>query len=111
MPDHTPITASSAPPVPRREPAPRRTPLYLWDAVLRARIDLADERASPGAHRPPSARGVLVGALEAYVISLTERGHPVPYVLRDELRLHRRTCRDRYDGELDRLRDAPRFGR
>jgi hypothetical protein len=93
MPDQTPYTASPvAPDVPPREPGPARTPLSLWDAVLRARIDLAHERASPGEHRPPSARVLLVGALEAYVSSLTDRGHPVPYALRDELRLQRRTC-------------------
>lgn len=92
MPDQTPYTASPvAPDVPPREPGQARTPLSLWDAVLRARIDLAHERAAPGDHRPQSARGALVGALEAYVISLTERGHPVPYALRDELRLQRRT--------------------
>lgn len=83
----------------------------MWDAVLRARIELADERASPGPHRPPSARWVLVEALDAYVSSLTDRGHPVPYALRDELRLQRRTCAGRYDGDLASVNAAVRFER
>lgn len=54
---------------------------------------------------------MLVEALEAYVGSLTERGHPVPYALRDELRLQRRTCPGRYDGDLASVRAALRFER
>ena len=112
MPDQTPSTALPVPPdVPPREPGRVRTPLSLWDAVLRARIELADERASTGSRRPPSARWMLVEALEAYVGSLTERGHPVPYALRDELRLQRRTCPGRYDGDLASVRAALRFER
>jgi hypothetical protein len=111
MPDHIPIASSPALPVaPPLRPA-RRTPVSLWDEVLRARIDMADERASPGGHRQPSARSALVMALDAYVMSLTERGHPVPYALRDELRLQRLTCTNRYDGELIPVKDRPGFGR
>ena len=67
-------------------------PARLWAAVLRARADLAHERHLAQRGLEPSARVALVAALEAYVESLSERGHPVPYALRDELRLQRLTC-------------------
>lgn len=94
--DHTPIGPSPVPP--NATPMPRgsrRSPVDLWEAVLSARHDLVLERASTERHRQPTARVVLVGALEAYILSLAERGHPVPYALRDEVRLQRLTCTDR----------------
>ena len=98
MPDHTSIVTSPVRPLASpREPGRRCTPVDLWDAVLRARIDLAEERASPKRHRQRTARALLVGALDAYVANLGERGHPVPYALRDELRLQRLTCTSHYD--------------
>jgi hypothetical protein len=100
--DPTPIAPLPAPSFVTPRPLGRpRTPVDLWNAVLRARIDLADERALPRSHRQPTARVVLVGALEAYVTSLAERGHPVPYALRDEVRLQRRTCTSRYAADRD----------
>jgi hypothetical protein len=92
MPEQPPPVASlAAPPAP---PAAghRLAPAELWKAVLSARADLAQERSLPQGHREPSARVALVEALELYVESLAERGHPVPYPLRDELRLQRQTC-------------------
>jgi hypothetical protein len=80
--------------LPFSAPAPpmsRLTPTELWEAVLRARIALANERHLVR-HNDGTARAVLLGALESYVTSLNERGHPVPYALRDELRLNQRTC-------------------
>src|SRR4051794_12946161 len=74
-----------------RGPRSRVDPASLWKAVLRARADLAHERHVAQRGLEPSARVALVAALEAYVNSLTERGHPVPYPLRDELRLQRLT--------------------
>jgi hypothetical protein len=65
-------------------------PVALWKAVLNARADLAQQRNLSG-HLEPSVRVALVEALESYLESLTERGHPVPYPLRDELRLQRTT--------------------
>ena len=95
--DQTPTGPSLVPP--NVTPPPRgrrRTPVDLWEAVLSARNGLALERALPDRHRQPTAQALLVGALEAYILSLAERGHPVPYALRDEVRLQRLTCRDRY---------------
>ena len=68
----------------------RLAPPVLWKAVLDARSELAHQRNLSG-HLEPSARLALVEALESYVTSLAERGHPVPYPLRDELRLQRST--------------------
>jgi hypothetical protein len=67
-------------------------PATLWRAVLSARADLARERHVSQTYLEPSARTALVEALESYVESLGERGYPVPYPLRDELRLQRLTC-------------------
>ena len=81
-----PITSFAASPAVMR----RLAPPALWEAVLNARADLARQRNLSG-HLEPSARVALVDALESYVKSLAERGHPVPYPLRDELRLQRST--------------------
>ena len=70
----------------------RVAPAGLWDAVLKARADVAGERHLRQGPPEPSTRAALLGALESYVQSLTDRGHPVPYALRDELRLQRLTC-------------------
>ena len=70
---------------------PSLTPADLWNAVLAARDALAHERHLHQRQSEPSARAALLEALEAYVRSLDERGHPVPYALRDELRLQRLT--------------------
>ena len=89
MPEQLPI---DFPPGPRIDPRPGVTPALLWDAVLTARAALLRERHL---HRRPAeltARAVLLEALEAYVRSLEERSHPIPYALRDELRLQRLTC-------------------
>ena len=65
----------------------RLAPAILWDMVLRARTELPCERHLPTSSLLPTARLALVDALEAYVESLHDRGYPVPYALRDELRL------------------------
>ena len=94
MPEQPPSVVSlAAPPAAGH----RLAPAGLWKAVLSARADLAHERSLTQGHREPSARLTLVEALELYVESLTERGHPVPYPLRDELRLQRLTCAARPD--------------
>ncbi len=67
------------------------TPTALWHRVLSARTALAQERHLPQRRLEPAARLALLDALEAYVKSLADRGHPVPYALRDELRLQRLT--------------------
>lgn len=88
MPEQVPPVVSPLPPAPGH----RMAPAGLWDAVLSARADLARERQLPHRHLELSARVALVEALELYVESLAERGHPVPYALRDDLRLQRLTC-------------------
>jgi len=77
-----------------RSPAPDRSlsARELWEAVLSARAAWAHERHLPQRGLEPNARLVLLDALEAYVRSLDERRRPVPYALRDELRLQRLTC-------------------
>jgi hypothetical protein len=85
------LVAFGAPPAPPAS-GRRLAPAGLWNAVLSARADLAHERHLPQRHLESSARVALVEALESYVKSLAERGHPVPYALRDELRLQRLTC-------------------
>ena len=84
-----PQTSPGSPPA---DPGSFPSPALLWNAVLSARDALAHERHQH--HRPsePTARVALLEALEAYVRSLDERGHPVPYALRDDLRLQRLAC-------------------
>lgn len=67
-------------------------PLTLWNAVVTARVALARERRMPQGSSVPLARADLLSALEAYVKCLGERGRPIPYVMRDELRIQRLTC-------------------
>jgi hypothetical protein len=65
----------------------------LWQDVMLARARLAQarsrERLRGGAQGEVSlARADLLAALESYAARLTSEGTPVPYRLRDELRLH-----------------------
>ena len=63
----------------------------LLEAITTARARLDATRAAPGGHR--SARGDaqrdMLAALERYASALNEAGRPLPYRLRDELRLYR----------------------
>lgn len=81
------VVALDSSPTPER----RLTPAAMWERVLSARTTLAYERHLPQRGLEPTARLALLDALESYVKSLDERGHPVPYALRDELRLQRLT--------------------
>ena len=63
----------------------------LWNKVVEARAVVARQRNLPNAQFGWVARADLVAALEAYVAYLTERGRPIPYTLRDELRIRRLT--------------------
>ena len=97
LPPEVSFPAPPTPPDPPAPPAPpaaghRVGPAGLWNAVLSARADLICERHLPQRHLERSAQVALLEALESYVTSLTDRGHPVPYPLRDELRLQRLTC-------------------
>jgi hypothetical protein len=64
----------------------------LWNQVIQAREAVAKQRHLPAGASGSDARMELLSALEAYVASLLSRGRPIPYVLRDELRLQRLTC-------------------
>ena len=72
-------------------PQRQAEPALLWDRVLKARRVVASERRSPIGNSALIARAELLSALEAYAASLTHHGRPIPYTLRDELRLTRRT--------------------
>lgn len=84
------------------EPAATRStsePADLWRQVLKARGVVTSQRHLPVRGSYAAARGELLFALEAYAESLAARGRPIPYALRDELRLNRLTSRaDRYQG-------------
>lgn len=65
----------------------------LREAVFKARALLAQERHMIHGQSEAVARAYLLAALEAYVHRLDKRGFPIPYALRDELRLQRIACR------------------
>jgi hypothetical protein len=66
-------------------------PVFLWDKVVQARAVVASQRRSPIGNSALIARAELLCALEAYAVSLTNHRRPIPYTLRDELRLTRLT--------------------
>ncbi len=81
-------------PTSRTEPAaPQRfsDPAFLWNEVVKARVVVASQRSSPVGRYSSLARADLLAALEAYALSLTNHGRPIPYALRDELRIRRLT--------------------
>ena len=73
--------------------APRRAvePMTLWQEVVKARAVVAQQRHLPSSRTSSIARAELLSALEAYVASLTNQRRPIPYGLRDELRIRRLT--------------------
>jgi hypothetical protein len=78
---------------PTQPAAPERSenPTILWNKVLEARGVVTRERHLPLSRSASIARAQLLAALEAYAVSLTNHGRPIPYLLRDELRLKRLT--------------------
>jgi hypothetical protein len=66
----------------------------LWNKVVRARSAVTLQRHLPRSHATVLARAELLSALEAYVECLTKHGRPIPYGLRDELRIRRLTRHD-----------------
>lgn len=88
------MSASDRPETADRPEAPERNDVALcaWDRVVRARTALAVQRRTPARNgNAGHAQAELLDALEAYAVSLTDRGRPIPYALRDELRLRRLT--------------------
>jgi hypothetical protein len=82
------MTASDQPATARRPDEPT----FLWDKVVQARSLVTSQRSLPDGRTSSLARAELLSALEAYAVSLTNHGRPIPYALRDELRLKRLTC-------------------
>ena len=73
-------------------PPPDTDPALLWERVVTCRVALRRERSQPAnssAHG--AARDNFLRALEAYADCLAEHHRPIPYALRDELRLLRLT--------------------
>jgi hypothetical protein len=67
-------------------------PGVLWERVVASRIALRRERSQPANSSAHSvARDQVLRALEAYAACLAEQRRPIPYELRDELRLLRLT--------------------
>jgi hypothetical protein len=64
--------------------------MVLWGKVLKARTEVTAQRHLP-IRDSSIARAELLSALEAYAANLTNHGRPIPYALRDELRIRRLT--------------------
>jgi len=80
-------------PVPPAAPGRTDEPAILWRRVLKARTAASEQRHLP-IRASSIARAELLSALEAYAASLTNHGRPIPYALRDELRIRRLTRND-----------------
>lgn len=98
-PDVDPPEATAPPRAPLTRPAPGRSlaPLsLLMRDVAIARALLAQQRQT-GASRASvdEARAQVVAALTSYTAALAARQLPVPYALRDELRLQLRIPKNR----------------
>jgi hypothetical protein len=61
----------------------------LWKDLLAARAEVSRRRRAPGRQALSQSHALLLAALEAYIACLVERDRPVPYALRDEVRLWR----------------------
>jgi hypothetical protein len=61
----------------------------LLNDVFVARHDVARVRSSPGVDNLAAARRRLISALEGYTRALEASRLPVPYKIRDELRITR----------------------
>lgn len=86
------------------------SPAALWQAVLTARVVLARRRCQPGGKVDHEASADLLDALEVYVESLETRRLPVPYVIRDELRIRRLTASSSRPSSAGRGRRGPSGG-
>ena len=77
-------------PVPPAAPGRTDEPTILWKRVLEARTLAKTHRHLP-IRGSSIARAELLAALEAYAASLTNHRRPIPYALRDELKIRRLT--------------------
>lgn len=72
---------------------PSHRPLdVLWEELVSARAAVAEARQGPqgASSMTGPARHHLISALEAYTAELVAQNLPIPYKLRDDLRLQRR---------------------
>jgi hypothetical protein len=85
------------PPDPLAGPKPGRRPLaVLAEALQSAREEVDRLRRPPIAHdQLLAARQSLLVAMDSYAAELTARGLPIPWKLRDELRLQHSVRRQR----------------
>lgn len=68
----------------------QRSLTLLLDDLASARLEVGRLRHAPDERlRLVAARSALLSAMESYEAALTERGLPIPWKLRDDLRLHR----------------------
>lgn len=93
---HPLASATPIAPTERRSlPAAANALAALLGDVVRARALLAQQRRMPQSKLEPGgmARAEMLSALEAYTAALDARRLPVPYALRDELRIQQRVRR------------------
>ena len=79
------------------DPELNRSLDVLWSELVSARDAVAEARQGPQglSNMTELARRHLVTALEAYTAALQAQNLPVPYRLRDDLRLQRRALEER----------------
>jgi hypothetical protein len=65
--------------------------MRFWNTLVKARSVVASERHTPVNRYSSTARAELLSALEAYAASRTNHKRPIPFALRDELRMRRLT--------------------
>ena len=72
--------------------SPHRPLDALWEELVSARAAVVEARQGPqgAASMTEAARQRLIAALEAYTAELQAHNLPIPYRLRDDLRLQRR---------------------
>lgn len=79
-----------ADPIVAQQPAGERDLAALVEQLQNARDEVDRLRRPPAAREQLSAaRQFLLAAMESYAAELTARGLPIPWKLRDELRLQR----------------------
>lgn len=68
--------------------SPHRALPDLFEDIRQARLALRQARGTGMSNSAREAQQHLVKAIGAYIEALTARGLPVPYALRDEMRIY-----------------------
>lgn len=73
-------------------PSPHRPLDVLWEELVSARAAVVEARQGPqgSSNMTEATRHHLITALEAYTSELQAQDLPIPYRLRDDLRVQRR---------------------